>query len=237
VPASELSGIVPLPISVADNRAAAFQPLAGKAALPRVVRGLLDAVAEPSRVVVAAAEVLVDDVRESLAPHGLASVTLAEVAGRATRGRCLAAALEHLESQALSARYILVHDISQPLMSADLRDRVIAALRSGSSVVMPALGVTDSVKTIDARGSVTGTLDRSVLRAVQYPRGFAADRLAQLLSGSVSEEFDELDAVTRAGAPVTVVEGDADGFRAELPRDARFVEAIIASRPPDPPGS
>jgi 2-C-methyl-D-erythritol 4-phosphate cytidylyltransferase len=232
VPSTELSGIVPLPISVADNEAAAFLPLAGEASLPRVVHMLLGAVAELDRVVVAAAEQLVDDARENLASQSLSSVSVAAITGAATRAQCLAAALEHLESKALSTPYVLVHDISQPLASADARDRVVAGLRSGNAVVVPALPVTDSVKAVDARGSVTATLDRSMLQAVQYPRGFATDQLAQLLAQRASEEFDELEEAIHAGVPITLVEGDTDGFRTNLPRDAQFVEAVIASRPP-----
>jgi 2-C-methyl-D-erythritol 4-phosphate cytidylyltransferase len=96
---------------------------------------------------------------------------------------------------------------------------------------MPVLAVTDSVKAVDARGSVTGTLDRSTLRAVQYPRGFTADQLSQLLAGRTSDEFDELDAALHIGTPITLVDGDSDAFVVELPRDAAFVEAILACRP------
>jgi len=99
---------------------------------------------------------------------------------------------------------------------------------------MPVLAVTDSVKAVDARGAVTGTLDRSTLRTVQYPRGFAADQLSQLLAGRTSDEFDELDESLRTGTRITFVEGDADAFVVELPRDAAFVEAFIACRGTDP---
>jgi 2-C-methyl-D-erythritol 4-phosphate cytidylyltransferase len=125
---------------------------------------------------------------------------------------------------------VLIHDIRRPLAPAALRDRVIAELREGSTVVMPALPLTDSVKAVDARGSVTGTLDRSTLQAVQYPRGFASDRLAQLLTGRKSEEFDELEEAIRAGVPITMVDGDPDAFVVDLPADAAFVEAVIACR-------
>jgi 2-C-methyl-D-erythritol 4-phosphate cytidylyltransferase len=136
--------------------------------------------------------------------------------------------LEYLDSQALSVRYVLVHDIRRPLASPDLRDRVIAELRNGSQVVMPALPITDSVKAVDARGSVTGTLDRSVLTAVQYPRGFTVEQLSGLLARRASEEFDELEEAITAGVPITLVDGDPSAFVAELPRDTAFVEAIIA---------
>jgi 2-C-methyl-D-erythritol 4-phosphate cytidylyltransferase len=233
----ELSGVVPLPISVADNAAAAFLPLAGEAALPRVVRAMLGAVAEPARVIVAAAEPLAGDVRAVLASQDLPPVSIVAVTGSAFRADCLGAALDFLARASFSTRHVLIHDISCPLASTGVRDRVIAGLRGGSTVVMPALAVTDSIKAVDAHGTVTGTLDRSALRAVQFPRGFAVDQLAGLLADRTSDELDELAMAIGAVAPITVVDGDPDAFRADLPQDAEFVEAIIASRRPDPPES
>ena len=227
--AVELSAIVPLPIAVGDIRAAVFTPLAGEPPLVRILRTMLGAVIEPAAVV-ATAEPLVDDVRECLAAHGL-SVGVVVAAG--TRAQCLTAGLEYFERKSISPRHVLIHDVRRPLASAGLSDRVIAELRRGSAVVMPTLPLTDSVKAVDARGSVTGTLARSRLRAVQYPRGFATDQLAQLLNQRVATEFDELEEAFRAGLPIAVVDGDSDAFVAEMPRDAALVEAIIACRQTD----
>ncbi len=81
----DVSVVVPLPISVVDNTAAAFLPLAAAPPLSRVVRTLLGAVAEPGRIVVAAAEPLIDDVGVALASEDLASIGVAAVDGDATR--------------------------------------------------------------------------------------------------------------------------------------------------------
>jgi 2-C-methyl-D-erythritol 4-phosphate cytidylyltransferase len=220
--AVDLAAIVPLPAAYVDNAAAAFGPLAGEAPLARVVRTMR------GEAVVAVAEPLVGAVHESLAAHGLSAVGVAVAEDPGSRAQCLASGLHYLEDQ---PRHVLIHDIRRPLAPESVRDRVIAGLQAGGCVVMPVLAVTDSVKAVDASGSVTGTLDRSTLRAVQYPRGFTAGQLSQLLAGNAEDEFDELDAVLRTGAPITLVDGDADAFVVELPRDAAFVEAIIACRP------
>jgi 2-C-methyl-D-erythritol 4-phosphate cytidylyltransferase len=218
----DLAAIVPLPAAYVDNAAAAFDPLAGEAPLARVVRTMRGA------AVVAVPEPLVGAVRESLAAHGLSAVGVAVAEDPGSRAQCLAAGLHYLKDK---LRHVLIHDIRRPLAPEGVRDRVIAGLQAGSPVVMPVLAVTDSVKAVDARGSVTGTLDRSALRAVQYPRGFTADQLSQLLAGRSSDEFDELDEALRTGTPITLVDGDSYAFVVELPRDAAFVEAIIACRP------
>jgi 2-C-methyl-D-erythritol 4-phosphate cytidylyltransferase len=221
--AADLAAIVPLPATFADN--AAFVPLAGEPPLARVAGTMLGA------AVVAVAEPHIDAVRESLAAHGLSDVGVAVAEDPGSRAQCLAAGLQYLKD---APRHVLIHDLRRPLAPASLRDRVISALQAGSPVVMPVLAVTDSVKAVDARGFLTGTLDRSTLRTVQYPRGFAADQLSQLLAGRTSDEFDELDESLRTGTRITFVDGDSDAFVIELPRDAAFVEAIIACRQTDP---
>jgi 2-C-methyl-D-erythritol 4-phosphate cytidylyltransferase len=217
----DLAEIVPLPSMFVDNAAAVFAPLAGEAPLARVVRTMRGA------GVVAVAEPLVAAVLEILAAQPFSAVDVAVAEDPGTRAQCLAAGLHHLKDR---SRHVVIHDIRRPLAPAVLRDRVIAGLLAGSRVVMPALAVTDSVKAVDASGSVTETLDRSTLRAVQYPRGFTTDQLSHLLAGHTSEDFDELDESLRSGTAITLVDGDSDAFVVELPRDAVFVEAIIACR-------
>ena len=219
---TDLAAILPLPTTFVDNAAAVFGPLAGEAPLVRVVRTMR------GTAVVAVAEPLVGAVRESLAAHRLSAIGVAVAEDPGSRAQCLAAGLDYLKER---PRHVLIHDIRRPLAPDGVRDRVIAGLQAGSPVVMPALAVTDSVKAVDDSGSVTGMLDRSTLRAVQYPRGFSTDQLSQLLAGRAEDEFDELDESLRTGTPITIVDGDSDAFAVELPRDARFVEAIIACRP------
>ena len=217
--ADELAAVLPLPLAVAEN---AFAPLAGEPALVWIARAM------PSAAVVATAAALADRVRETLAAQGLSAIDVVAVQESGSRAQCLAAGLQRFHD---SARRVLIHDVRRPLAPESLRDRVVAALLAGSTIVMPTLAVTDSVKSVDANGFVTGTLDRSTLQTVQYPRGFAIDELSRLLAGRISEDFDELDEVLRSGMPVTLVDGDSNGVAIELPRDTDYVEAIIASRP------
>ena len=218
--ATEDAAILPLPTTLAET---AFAPLAGQPPLVRAAQTMMGA------AVIAAAEPLADVVRETLAAHGLSAVGVAVAEDPGTRAQCMAAGLQYLKGE---SRHVLIYDVRRPLAPTTLRDRVIAALHKGNSVVMPVLAVTDSVKAVDGRGSVTGTLDRTTLRSVQYPRGFTAAHLSQLLAQRPSDEFDELEESLRAGMPITLVDGDADAFVVELPRDAAFVEAIIACRSP-----
>jgi len=73
-------------------------------------------------------------------------------------------------------------------------------------------------------------VDRGQLRTVQFPRGFGAAALAQLLSGAGVADFDELDSVLEHGMPATLVDGDNDTMSIELPSDAAYLAAIIEGR-------
>jgi len=218
--ATDLSSILPLPAALADN---AFAPLAGETSLARVARTLC------GTAVVAVAEPLADAARETLAAQSLSTVGVAVAESPGSRAQCLAAGLRYFDG---GPRAVMIHDIRRPLAPASLRDRVIAALDAGGAVVMPVLAVTDSVKAVDMRGAVIGTLDRSTLQVVQYPRGFAVDQLADLLAGRTSDDFDELEESLRADVPIAFVEGDPTAVVVELPGDTAFVEAVIASRRP-----
>jgi 2-C-methyl-D-erythritol 4-phosphate cytidylyltransferase len=128
---------------------------------------------------------------------------------------------------------VLVCDHRYPLAPGQLADRVLAALSGGHDVVVPTLPVTDTVKAVDELGSVLSTVDRSALRTVQYPRGFTASVLWQLISvspASAADHLDEFDAALRAGLGIATVDGDANAFQVELPRDAHLLDAVIACR-------
>ena len=56
---------------------------------------------------------------------------------------------------------VLVHDAARPLTPAQVTERVIDAVAGGAGAVIPVLPVTDTLKTVDASGVVTGTPRRS----------------------------------------------------------------------------
>lgn len=227
LPGQSLAAVVTVP--AADNAAASLEPVSGRSPLSRVVHDCRAAVAGPAAVVVAVAEQLADDVRAQLAGDGSDDIVLVVVTGAATRARCLAAALERAVAEPVSASHVLVCDVRQPLTPSELRDRVVEHIRRGASAVLPVLPVTDSVKAIDEHGVVTGSLDRSTLQTVQFPRGFAAEHLGRLIAGSVGE-FDEAVEAVRSAVPVVTVDGDAEAVTVDLPHEGPLLEAIIAGR-------
>lgn len=219
--------IVPLPDRV--DPAAVFTAVAGRPALVRTVQALLEQVAD-ARIVVSASSELATAARACLRAADLEAVVVAEAREPGSRRHTLIAGLEHLGVQADSLTPVLVGDHRHPLSTGAVAALVIAGLRAGHDVVVPALPVTDTVKTIDDAGSVLGTVDRSTLSTVQYPRGFTAAALWDLVSGGAEDE-DEFASAMRAGGSIATVAGDPNAFQVELPRDAHLLDAIIACRP------
>lgn len=216
--AVELTAVIVL--APQENPAAALTPLGGEPAVCRMVRSLSRVAGQ---VLVVVDEAIADRFRAALA--GL-TVDILTVDGSATRADCLALAGRSLAVSSLAvpslvgvragcqgATHVLLADQRHPLMAADMIDRVVAALADGADLVVPVLPVTDTVKTVDAGGTITATVDRSTLRLLQYPRGMRADRLPdESLAGAVT------------------VDGDADAVSVQLPADAALLEAIIACR-------
>ena len=135
---------------------------------------------------------------------------LEPVFGGATRQASVRAGLEALSSR--RPDLVLVHDAARPFASAALIARGIAAA-GASGAAIPAVAVADTVKTVDASGVVTGTLERGQLRLVQTPQAFAfATLLAahERARAAGREDFtDDSALVEWAGIKVSTFEGEA----------------------------
>ncbi len=122
---------------------------------------------------------------------------------------------------------VLVHDAARCLAPTVVFDRVVAAVRAGADGVVPGLPVVDTVKTVDADGFVTGTPERTTLRAVQTPQGFRREVLvAAHASGKVAT--DDAALVERTGRRVLVVDGDPMAFKVTTRDDLERAERLVA---------
>ena len=152
---------------------------------------------------------------------------LAPAFGGATRQASVRAGLEALESR--RPDIILIHDAARPFASADLLSRaIVAAEKSGAAI--PALPVTDTVKSVDALGTIDKTLDRATLRLVQTPQAFAfapllaAHRRAQAAG---REDFTDDAALAEwAGMKVSVFAGEPGNIKITTPEDFARSEAM-----------
>lgn len=195
----------------------AFVNLAGRPMLTYALDGLRDSGVVDS-VVVAVPPNRIDEAK--LVFGGDAVI----VAGGSDRTMSVRLAL----AAAGDAEFVLVHDAARALTPPSLIVRVVAALRTGHAAVVPALPVTDTIKTIDANGVVLGTPDRAGLRAVQTPQGFQTELLRRAYELAAAGAFtDDASVVELTGTPVQVVVGDPLAFKITTPNDLLLAEALL----------
>jgi 2-C-methyl-D-erythritol 4-phosphate cytidylyltransferase/2-C-methyl-D-erythritol 2,4-cyclodiphosphate synthase len=135
------------------------------------------------------------------------------VSGGSTRSDSVRNALAVVTSE-----FVLVHDAARALASTVLAQRVIAALRSGNSAVVPGLVEVDTVKSIDSKGRVTSTIDRSTLRRIQTPQGFSTQVLRDAHE-SGKDATDDAALIELLGGPVVVIDGEDRALKITTPAD------------------
>ena len=150
---------------------------------------------------------------------------------RGGESRCHSVLLAALEASP-EARLLAVQDGARPLVTPALIDRTVeAAAKCGAAA--PAVPVKDTIKTVAEDGAVTGTPDRSTLRAVQTPQVFEADLLKAALQSALENEVpvtDDCSAVERLGKVVYLIDGNEENLKITTPVDLVIAEAILAER-------
>ncbi|WP_031465367.1 2-C-methyl-D-erythritol 4-phosphate cytidylyltransferase [Sciscionella sediminilitoris] len=198
----------------------ALVPVARVPMLSRAVRGLL-ASGQIDRVVVAAPP---DHLRAMTELVGSSRVQV--LRGGADRTDSVRLALE----AAGDAERVLVHDAARAFTPASVITAVVDRLRAGARAVIPVLPVTDTVKRVEQDGRVSATVDRSDLRAVQTPQGFAAEVLRAAYEHDGGALTDDAGLVERMGVTVHTVAGHPHALKITTPFDLAIAESVLATR-------
>jgi len=151
------------------------------------------------------------------------------VSGGATR---MESALAGVSACRHGAELIAIHDGARPLVSQELITRTIEAARAYRAAV-PAVASTDTLKIVDERGFITGTLDRSVTRRVQTPQVFEADLIKGALTKAVELKLqltDDCSAMDMMGVKTITVEGEPTNIKITTPEDMVTAKAIVEDR-------
>jgi 2-C-methyl-D-erythritol 4-phosphate cytidylyltransferase len=152
--------------------------------------------------------------------HG-ADVVVEGGASRAESVRCGLAVVPP------EAEVIIVHDAARPLASEELFRAVIAAVATGEADgAIPGLPLSDTIKVVDAARTVTATLDRSTLVAVQTPQAFSAELLRRAHAAG-AEATDDAALLEALGARVRVVPGDPRNLKITTPADLGTAERLV----------
>ena len=180
-------------------------------------------------IVVTAPAASLDEFRE-----GIADIGGVEVVAGSDRSRQASVALGLAAlGQRNAGDVVLVHDAARPLTPAQVTARVIDAVRAGAGAVIPVLPVTDTLKSVDASGVVTGTPRRADMVAVQTPQGFRWDVLTRAHEAGASLGADEAVAATddaglveAIGAVVHTVAGDERSLKVTRPLDLYLAQLL-----------
>ncbi|TRZ71853.1 MAG: 2-C-methyl-D-erythritol 4-phosphate cytidylyltransferase [Actinobacteria bacterium] len=149
------------------------------------------------------------------------ALTDGQVAGGETRSESVRCGLQAVP---LEATIICVHDAARPFATEHLFRETIAQVHMGADGAVPAIGVTDTIKQVDAQNVVVNTPDRSSLVAVQTPQVFRASILRQAHAGC-PEGTDDATLVELLGKRVVVVAGEALNRKLTAPEDLEWARA------------
>lgn len=227
-----------------DGRTAALIPAAGRGerlgpGAPKALRDIggtpmlvhavkaISSCPAVSIVIVAAPTDNVDEVSALLGQQDFPS-EVHVVAGGDTRVESVARALINLPDD---VDVVLVHDAARPLVPEEVVASVVTAVRAGHDAVVPALPMTDTVKSVDGNDDVVATLDRSSLRSIQTPQGFRREILQRAHAIADDEGItDDAGMVEVLGITVHVVPGHEEALKVTRPFDVVVAEAILAKR-------
>jgi 2-C-methyl-D-erythritol 4-phosphate cytidylyltransferase len=198
----------------------AVRPLAGRPLVSWSVAAL--AAGGVTEVVVVVGDGLQDVFAEALTD---APIPWRLVVGGATRQESVARGIAALPA----GEIVLVHDAARPLVPVEVVRGVVEAVRSGAPAVIPVVPMSDTIRQVGDAGSVV--VDRSGLRAVQTPQGFARDVLVSAHAAAAGSDYTDDAAVCEAsGYEVVLVPGSREALKITEPYDLAVAEAIVAGR-------
>lgn len=151
-------------------------------------------------------------------------ITLAK--GGNSRAASVLNGLEALAAKGVDK--VLIHDAARPCASTALIHCIINAL-DDTAAAAPALPVSDALWT-GAKGSVTGTQDRTGLFAAQTPQGFRFDDILFAHRAHPGEAADDVEVARAAGLNVRILPGEPDNIKITRPEDFTRAERILGAQ-------
>jgi 2-C-methyl-D-erythritol 4-phosphate cytidylyltransferase/2-C-methyl-D-erythritol 2,4-cyclodiphosphate synthase len=131
---------------------------------------------------------------------------------------------------------VLVHDSARPFMRARTVTALIEALNQGARAVIPTIEVADTIKQVSG-DSVTRTLPRAELRAVQTPQAFEtallreAHERARVEAWDVTDDASMIEQMADPSAVVAVIPGEPSNVKITTPEDLRRLEEARTTVP------
>ena len=127
--------------------------------------------------------------------------------GGETRTDSVRRALQALQKLPSFYEYIAIHDGARPFITSSLIIRTLAtAAVTGGAV--PAIRVTDALRTLGPDGTVDGTVDKSRIIALQTPQIFRRDEIISAYDSFDGTADDDVEVFIRAGFRASAIQGD-----------------------------
>jgi 2-C-methyl-D-erythritol 4-phosphate cytidylyltransferase len=167
--------------------------------------------------------------QEIVEPEGFRKVSHI-VAGAETRQRSVTEGFRCLSGD---VDVVVVHDGARPFVTPTLIQAAIAAAARDGSVIV-AIPESDTLKRVDADGTVVETLDRRYLWRAQTPQAFRREILQDALMHAERHHLDATDEaalVEGLSHPVRIISGSTWNFKITSPDDLRLAELLLAHDP------
>ena len=148
-------------------------------------------------------------------------------------GESRSASVRNALAAAPEATVAVVHDAARPLVTREIVETCLAALRPGVDGAIAAAPMTDTVKEAGPDRRVIRTLDRSVLWRIQTPQVFRADVLREALDThetALAEAPDDAALVEEVGGTVRVVDSPPENLKVTRASDLSIAEALLRAR-------
>ncbi len=225
---------VVVPAAGAGRRMAAGVPkqyldISGKPVLEHAIDALLSCRYVTSVIVAVAA----DDERWPQLQTRYSDRPVETVTGGTERCHSVLSGLDYLAETANDDDWVLVHDAVRPCVRTDDIEALIEALHDDAVGGLLGVPVADTMKLVDAEGTVERTLSRDGMWHALTPQMFRLGPLREALLQSLADGrlvTDEAGAMEFAGHLPRMVQGHRDNIKITLPADLALAEFYLQSR-------
>ena len=124
---------------------------------------------------------------------------------------------------------VAIHDGARPMVTGGMISASIEKAREGGACIV-AVPVVDTIKSVSADQTVTGTLDRTNLFAVQTPQTFRTDLIRSAYDRAYADGVyatDDAALVERLQEKVFIVAGSPDNIKITTPADLELASTKL----------
>ena len=166
------------------------------------------------------------ELEEIVRAHGFAKVRKM-IAGGERRQDSVRAGLAET-----NAEYVAVHDAARPLVRPKQIEQVFEAARQYGAAAL-AEPVRDTLKRVDEKNFICGSIEREKMFALQTPQIVARELLIRAYDSIFAKNVsvtDETSAIERLGEKVAIVTNDDFNFKITFPNDLLLAECVLKQR-------